>query len=127
MNVLAGKILSVHHKDEISLVKVELKRGEIFNVLMLDFPSLQAKLNSNIELLFKEDELILSPQEVLLGVENQLSLEIQSFKKGEILTQFFFKENLSALLSNEASKLLNLNTAQKIFGYIKPSDIMLKV
>ena len=127
MNVLTGKILSVHHKNEISLVKVELKRGEIFNVLMLDFPSLQAKLNSNIELLFKEDEFILSPQEVVLGIENQLSLEIQSFKKGKILTQIFFKENLSALLSNEASKLLNLNTTQKIFGYIKPSDIILKV
>ncbi|TKX30108.1 hypothetical protein CQA38_00260 [Campylobacter sp. MIT 12-5580] len=127
MNVLAGKILSFHHKDEIFLVKVELERGEIFNVLMLDFPSLHAKLNSNIELLFKEDELILSSKEVLLGVENKLSLEIQSFTKGAILSQVFFKDNLSALLSNEAFELLNLAPSQKIFGYIKPSDIMLKV
>lgn len=127
MNTLVGKILSIHNKNELFLVKVKLNQGEIFSVLMLDFPSLKADLNSNIQLLFKEDELILSKQEALLGIENKLSLELQSFKKGEILTQVFFKENLSALLSNEAFDLLNLEQNQHIFGYIKPSDIMLKV
>lgn len=127
MNALLGEIKDFKESDELSLVSISTALGD-FSVLMLNFShSLNAKKGSKVELLFKENELSLAKKGAQISVENVFESKIISITKGKILWQIFLQNDLSAIISAAASEALNLVPNDEILGFVKASDIIIKV
>lgn len=105
----------------------------VFKVLMLDFKAFDARLGAKVQLLFKENEVILSQGlNANLSLSNALDLELESVRQGEICTQIFFKQtpfvkDLSALVLSEEARGFNLNQGTKFRGFINASDMIIQV
>lgn len=186
MNAVRGEICGFVENDGLSLVSISTALGE-FSVLMLGFSqSLNAKKGSKVELLFKENELILAKMPDFANAFGKVSVEnvsgakkvgdgksvggvacenafkgvVASIDKGELLWEVFLKGfslnktpdtknsstkkgsqalktkdltdttadlNLSALITAKAGKHLNLSPKDEVVGFVKPSDIIIKV
>lgn len=127
MNALLGEIKDFKESDELSLVSISTALGD-FSVLMLNFShSLNAQKGSKVELLFKENELSLAKKGAQISVENVFESKIISITKGKILWQIFLQNDLSAIVSATAAKALNLAPNDEILGFVKASDIIIKV
>lgn len=127
MNALLGEITSFKEADDISLVRAGTALGD-FSVLMLNFSqALHAKIGSKVELLFKENELNLAKKGAQISVENVFESKIISITKGKILWQIFLHNDLSAIISATTGEALNLAPNDEILGFVKASDIIIKV
>lgn len=129
MNILKAKVLDIFYKDDIAMIKLDVK-DEIFNVLMLDFNSLDhLKPNSCVELLFKEHELSFGELNTKISIENAFKAKLIRIKKGEILWHLFFDFKgflISSIISAKKAKELNLNENEEKLCFVKANDIILR-
>lgn len=123
MNTIKAQIIKADYADELVFLSTQSKFGKL-SVLMLDAFKLSVK--ADIVLLFKEQDLILAKSEDL-ALENLLNLKVRSIHRGQILTQVFFDDDLSSVLSNEAFLRLKLKIDDEILGFISSSSISIKV
>lgn len=127
MNVLDGKIASFSEFEGISLVDVLTKRGN-FSVLMLNFSaSLNAKIGSKVQVLFKENELFLAKKGAKVLCENVFETRISSIKRGEILSEICLENEFRAMLGTKILNSLNLCENEEILCFVKPSAVIIKV
>ena len=127
MNAIKGEILDFIENDELSLVSVGTTFGEL-KVLMLGFSqSLNAQKGTKVELLFKENELILAQKGAKIATDNAFSGKITGIEKGKVLWQVFLKPNLSATMTAQAAKALNLSPNDEVACFVKADDIIIRV
>lgn len=130
MNVIKAIFIEYKAIKELCLVKLKLDDGLFFNALVLDVRELfEENSHKEVELLIKENDIILTSKASNLAIENSFNVEFESIEKGKILSQIFFKDlpftkNLSALVSNEGLENFTLDEGLKI--YISPSNIILR-
>ncbi|MBK1963440.1 TOBE domain-containing protein [Campylobacter novaezeelandiae] len=129
MNILKGKVLDIFHKDDIVMIRINVK-NEIFSVLMLDFNSLDhLRPNSYVELLFKEHELCFGELNAKISIENTFKAKLIKIKKGEILWHIFFDFKgflIGSIISAKKAKELNLNENEEKLCFVKANDIILR-
>ena len=94
MNAIKGEILFSFESGEISAVNVSTALADL-SVFMLGFSqSLNAQKGTKVELLFKENELLLAKtgeQAALISCGNVFAGVVASIDKGELLWQVFVK------------------------------------
>ncbi|HEC1743387.1 TPA: molybdenum-pterin-binding protein [Campylobacter coli] len=129
MNILNGKIIELLNEGEIVIVKISIKE-QIFKVLMLDLHSLQdLKIDTKIQVLFKEHELGFALPHSILSVENSFLAKIKSIKKGKMLYHIFFDfedDEISSIITKEKALELKLEEGQEWLCFVKENDIILK-
>lgn len=129
MNALNGKVVELLNEDEIVIVKISVKE-QIFSVLMLDLNSLQdLKINSSIEVLFKEHELSFALPNSILSVENSFIAKIKNIKKGKMLYHIFFDfkgDEISSIITKEKALELGLKEGQEWLCFVKANEIILR-
>ena len=105
------------------LIKVFKK---VFLSPSFQFLSLNLK-NSSIELLFKEQELILSKTKNDIFIENCFMAKITNITKGELLSQIELLYEDFVLRSILNSKFINeFKINENVYCYIKANDIILR-
>lgn len=125
LNKISANIVNIKNKDDIVLISVKTK-NDIFEILMLDEKSLNLK-NSSIELLFKEQELILSKTKNDVFIENCFIAKITNITKGELLSQIELLYEDFVLRSILNSKFINeFKINENVYCYIKANDIILR-
>lgn len=127
MNALLGEIQGFDEVSELSLVRVRTAVGD-FSVLMLNFShALNAQKGTKVELLFKENELILAQKSAKIAVDNAFVSKITSIEKGKMLWQVFLQDNLSAMMSAQTGEDLNLSANDEVACFVKADNIIIKV
>lgn len=127
MNALLGEIQDFDEVSELSLVRVRTAVGD-FSVLMLNFShALNAQKGTKVELLFKENELILAQKSAKIAVDNAFTSKITSIEKGKMLWQVFLQGNLSAMMSAQVGEALNLSANDEVACFVKADNIIIKV
>lgn len=125
LNKINANIINIKNKDDIVLISVKTK-NDIFEILMLDEKSLNLK-NSSIELLFKEQELILSKTKNDVFIENCFMAKITNITKGELLSQIELLYEDFVLRSILNSKFINeFKIDDFVYCYVKANDIILR-
>jgi molybdate transport system regulatory protein len=130
MNELIGTIVDIKHSGNLSLVSIETYEVLIKSILIFeeDYARFIA-VGNKIKLLFKETELIIATEKIsTISLHNGFSGAIIRIDEGELLTRvvFDFKGNLlSAVITSDSSKRLDLCSGATIWGYIKTNEIIL--
>lgn len=128
MNELEASFVSLEEEDCLGLVTVRVADSN-FYILMLEAKAL-LEGSDKLKLLFNENELLISKNEVSSSAENIFKAKISDIKKGKILWQVFLsfnKHSLSAVVSAKQGILLDLKKDMQVSCHLKASDIMLKV
>ncbi len=129
MNALNGKVIELLNEDEIVIIKISIKE-QIFSVLMLDLNSLkELKIDTKIQMLFKEHELGFATPNSILSVENSFIAKIKSIKKGKMLYHIFFDfkgDEISSIITKEKALELSLKEGQEWLCFVKANEIILK-
>lgn len=129
MNIIEGYIKEIKSSDTFSDVKIQTDIG-IFHCVLLESPSTAdyLKLNNNVKLIFKETDFILCKD--VLHSFNTIEGVIKSILKGKILTKVIVENKnyeFSALITNPEFESLNIQLSQKIYLFVKPTNIILEV
>lgn len=127
MNKITANIKNIINHDDIVLIEASFK-DDIFSILMLDESSLNIKKDSKVELLFKEQELILSKINENIYIENHFKAKITKITKSKILSQIellYGDFTLRAILNSKFVDEFFIDDF--VFCYIKSNDIIIKV
>ena len=127
MNALLGEITGFDETNELSLVRVRTAVGD-FSVLMLNFShSLNAQKGTKVELLFKENELILAQKNAKISADNAFLGKITGIERGKMLWQVFLKQDLSTIITAQAGEALNLSLNDEVSCFVKADNIIIRV
>ena len=130
MNKLKGNIEKIISHDGLSLIEVKVNDVLLKSVVITDSSDDSfLKENEQVELLFKETELIISTDEnPNISLQNQLNCTIDSIKKGEVLSQVYLTFNsnkISSIITTNSVDRLGLNEGKKVIAMIKTNEIMI--
>jgi len=130
MNTLTGTITAIQSHDNLSLVKV-LSNGASFTSIVLDTPETTDYLSigNNIQLLFKETEVIIAKNfDIAISVQNRIPCSIQSIITGVILSQVnlsFGETMIRSIITTNAVKQLGLKENDTVLALIKTNEVSL--
>jgi molybdate transport system regulatory protein len=130
MNTLTGTITAIQSHDNLSLVKV-LSNGASFTSIVLDTPETTDYLSigNNIQLLFKETEVIIAKNfDINISVQNRIPCSIQSIITGVILSQVnlsFGETMIRSIITTNAVKQLGLKEKDTVLALIKTNEVSL--
>ena len=130
MNTLNGNITAIQSHEGISLVKVE-SNDTIFTSIVLDTPETASylEIGHSVKIIFKETEVIIckdsSPN---ISIQNQLQCNIESIKKGILLSQVnlnFGKSTIESIITTNACEQLQLKKNDTVLALIKTNEVSL--
>jgi molybdate transport system regulatory protein len=130
MNILAGTITAIQTHDNLSLVKV-VSNDITFTSIVLDTPETidYLSIGKNIQLLFKETEVIIAKDfDLNISVQNRIPCTIQSIVPGIILSQLnltFGDTIIKSIITTNAIKQLGLKENDTVLALIKTNEISL--
>ena len=130
MNTLTGTITAIQSHDNLSLVKV-LSNDTSFTSIVLDTPETTNYLSigNNIQLLFKETEVIIAKNfDIAISVQNRIPCSIQSIITGVILSQVnlsFGETMIRSIITTNAVKQLGLKENDTVLALIKTNEVSL--
>ncbi|MDM7273994.1 hypothetical protein [Sulfurihydrogenibium azorense] len=127
MNTIQAYVVSVEFTDTISQVKLSTELGD-FYCIVLENPNTvdYLKVGKSVKLIFKENDFIFSKEKIFKI--NTFEGVIKSITEGEIFYMINFEAKnyqFSALLSKHEVDDFKIN--DKIYVYIKPTNIILEV
>ncbi|MCH5336609.1 MAG: molybdenum-pterin-binding protein [Campylobacter sp.] len=129
MNVLRGEVVELLNEGDIVIVKIRIK-GRIFSVLMLGITSLSdLKIGKEVDLLFKEHELVFMSLTSKTSIENTFEAKISGLKKGKLLwnVEFDFEGlKLHSIITALRGEELGLCENDSWLCCIKANDITLR-
>jgi len=130
MNKLKGNIEHVKSHDGLSLIEVKVGAVLLKSVVISDTSANSfLKEGEQVELLFKETELIISTDEnPNISLQNQLKCTIDSIKKGEVLSQVYLSFDafkISSIITTNSVEKLSLSEGKKVMAMIKTNEIMI--
>lgn len=129
MNRLKGNIAEIQDFDGLSLLTVNVCGTHINSIIINDGNGDSFSVNKEVELVFKETEVILSkgvPPNI--SIENHLNCGIKGIKNGKLLSEVlldFESHELTAILSANALTNLNIEVGDHVLAMIKTNEIMI--
>ncbi|EAY27415.1 TOBE domain-containing protein [Microscilla marina] len=131
MNQLTGNITSINSQAHLSLVQV-LVAQHTLQVLLIDTPQTAEYLQTgqNIELLFKETEVLLAlaPLSGNISVPNQLPCTVQAIVEDTLLSKVsldFAGYRITSVVTTPALQQMQLALGQQVVAMVKANEIML--
>jgi molybdopterin-binding protein len=127
MNTVDGIISEIESADTISNVKIDTDIGN-FHCLILENPDTAnyLKTGNKVKLIFKDADFIICKEKIYSF--NTFEATIKSLSSGKIVSTLTVESKnykFSILLSNQEAK--GLKTNEKVFLYIKPTNIIIEV
>ncbi|WP_299463683.1 molybdopterin-binding protein [uncultured Microscilla sp.] len=130
MNHLSGHITHIQSQTHLSLVQV-LVAQHTLQVLLIDTPQTADYLQTgqNIELLFKETEVLLAlaPFSGNISVPNQLPCTVQSITEDTLLSKVlldFDGYQIVSIITTPALQQMQLALGQQVVAMVKANEIM---
>jgi len=130
MNKLKAKITGIEESGSLSIVWLNVN-DIILNAIIIENKSSAnyLEIDREVELLFKETELILSKAEPLnLSISNSIPGIVDSISYGSLLSKVNISTSavsLIAILQRHSLKPLNLEKGNLVYGLIKTNEILL--
>ena len=130
MNELPGKINQIQASGNLCVLSILINTQEI-QAIFLENPThnKQIKVGSDVQVLFKETEVIIAQAEDLkISLSNQLRCIVSTIQIGELLTrvQLTLEEHtINSLIISSHIENLNLQIGDQVFALIKSNEIMI--
>lgn len=130
MNILSGTITDIKICSALSLVKVETQSITLSSII-IETPNTvdYLKVGNEIDVLFKETEVILSTASSLpISLQNRIPCVIKKIKKGELLCSIillFKEEEITSIITRNAVNTLGLEEGMEVLAMIKTNEMML--
>ncbi len=131
MNRLNGQIKEITVSGSLSLVAVELSDLSIMQSIVIDTPDTASYLHqgADIQLLFKETEVILGTAEAYqISLQNRIMGHVVSIEKGTLISKVSLATavgDIIAVISTAAAEQLSLSQNMDVLAMIKQNQIML--
>lgn len=131
MNSFKGNICHINTKGNLSIVAIRVNNEIVIKSIVLETPKTASFLvvNNEIEVLFKETEVILSIDlNSKNSVQNRILGTIKHIEKGALLSKVTLDTSageLTTIISTDAITDLNLKLNLKVIALIKLNEIML--
>ncbi|MCI4671273.1 MAG: TOBE domain-containing protein [Bacteroidia bacterium] len=130
MNRLKGNIHSIETKDQLSLVKVEVKESILSTIIVnrpeeLDY----LRKGNEVYVLFKETEVVLGlPELTGISLQNRLLCKVIDLEKGALLCRVNLNHpsgQLVSIVTRRAVEELDIQAGSQIMAFIKTNEMML--
>lgn len=128
MNILKAKIIQIQTEDKISIIKSSIEEHTL-SAMLLDLPQ-NIKIGDNIELIFKEHEVMLATSESVVSARNAFVGEITEIEIGKILCSvgILFGENvITSIITKEAHDSLMLEVKKEILWCVKANEVSVRI
>ncbi|MBW1297879.1 TOBE domain-containing protein [Aquimarina litoralis] len=131
MNVFSGHISNIQVSKSLSMISVAIDNAHILKAILVETPETASYLKEGkqISVLFKETEVIITPEEEpLISVENKIRATIAIIEKGELLSKVTLASSIGdivALVTSEILEGLSLKEGQNVVAMVKVNEIML--
>ncbi|MCR4941745.1 MAG: TOBE domain-containing protein [Campylobacter sp.] len=131
-NQLNATITDIKSGAVNSQIIATLPNGEILssNITLQSQNELELELGDEILLIFKAPSVMLAKADEKLSVQNQINAEVLSVKIGAVNAQIVMKvgeQNLSAIVTNESVKALDISVGDRLKAIINEKDIIIGV
>jgi len=130
MNTLRGTIVSIKHEDSLMLVCIDIK-GQIFSSLILANDNDKwIEVGSNIDVLFKETEVMIATKESLVSARNSFVSTIKDIENGKLLSSVTFDFNgseINAIVTKDAINDLKCNIGNDFRWFVKTNEVIIKI
>lgn len=129
MNTILTKITKLEKSEGITLVHTSTKGDNFFSFIIDSNSDISPKIGSEIYLIFKESEVtILKGNKAPISIENYFPCTVNEIKESKILSKVYlrYQENIiTAIISTDSLKRLNLKIGEKVSALIKATEITL--
>ena len=130
MNTLRGTIISIKHEDSLMLVFIDIK-GQIFSSLILANDNDKwIEVGSNVDVLFKETEVMIATKESLVSARNSFVSTIKDIGNGKLLSSVTFDFNgseINAIVTKDAINDLKCNIGNDFRWFVKTNEVIIKI
>lgn len=130
MNTLRGTIISIKHEDSLMLVCIDIK-GQIFSSLILANDNDKwIEVGSNVDVLFKETEVMIATKESLVSARNSFVATIKDIENGKLLSSVTFDFNgseINAIVTIDAINDLKCNIGNDFRWFVKTNEVIIKI
>jgi len=130
MNTLRGTIISIKHEDSLMLVFIDIK-GQIFSSLILANDNDKwIEVGSNVDVLFKETEVMIATKESLVSARNSFVSTIKDIENGKLLSSVTFDFNgseINAIVTKDAINDLKCNIGNDFRWFVKTNEVIIKI
>lgn len=131
MNRFTGEISAIEQDESLALIQVRV--GEfLFTAIVIDSPASASylKIGGNIQLLFKETEVLIGRniEAGFISLQNKIGCTIAGIEEGKLLSRVVLESNIGPLVSiitTHAVEQLKLNKGDKVLAMVKTNEIML--
>lgn len=133
MNKLRGQIEGIEVSGSLSIVSVNIQGCVTLNVVVIETPETADYLQTGygIYVLFKETEVIIGRDVVHpISLQNRIPGVIQQIEGGKLLSKILVQTpigGVTAIISTNAVRQLNLKEGTKVVVMVKINEIMLSV
>lgn len=128
MNIIKTKVIRIDTKDEISIIKSTFQNN-IFSAMVLDLPE-DVKAGCEIQLIFKENEVMLASCESKVSARNAFIGNIIDIEIGEILcivSILFYDIVINSIITKEACEYLGLEISKDILWCVKSNEVSIRM
>ncbi len=131
MNRINGKITEVIADGALSQVFIAIASGIEIRSIVIETPDSASylKKGSDIQLIFKETEVILTRQgKDPISILNKIPGTVEDIKKGTILCEVMISTvagSIAAVISREATDDMELAIGDAVVAMVKQNEIML--
>jgi molybdopterin-binding protein len=130
MNTLRGTIISIKHEDSLMLVCIDIK-GQIFSSLILANDNDKwIEVGSNVDVLFKETEVMIATKESLVSARNSFVSIIKDIENGKLLSSVTFDFNgseINAIVTIDSINDLKCNIGNDFRWFVKTNEVIIKI
>ena len=127
MNRLSGVVEKIERAKGLSLVYVRVEE-ELFSSLVVDEEECGYKLQQEVDIVFKETEVMLASVASHVSARNAFVATIKQIEQGEILALLrlsFYNDEIVAVITKNALKDLECKEGKEILWFIKSNEVSL--
>ena len=132
MNSISGTISKITVAGQLSLVQVKVQQL-LLSAIVIDTPKSATYLvqGTNIQLLFKETEVILATGDVSnISLQNKLAGTIQKIDTAPLLSKIEILTDvgtITSIITSNAVKQLELQEGSQVTAMVKTNEMMLAI
>lgn len=132
MNKLKGQIVKIATSGNLSRVDVALSKEVVISAVVIDSPDTAAylKKNNSVYVLFKETEVILSPDpDVRISLLNRIPGKISNLLSGDLFCEVTIETatgKIKSVISKDAWERYPMALNDQIIALVKTNEIMLQ-
>lgn len=131
MNNLKGHITKIEVSGSLSLVSICINENITLKSIVIETPetALYLREGNSIQVLFKETEVVIGTLENhAISLQNRISGFVSEIAQGALISRVVVSSevgNITAIISTNAIKQLEIHQDKKVMAMVKLNEIML--